>query len=124
MFSSPNSKRPVLRETEAVPILPPHFLPLALPTFRASESGFVLPENYNGEEFVHCTIEAKKKETTLSVVLCEDHEPVFLCLGRRTIMTQITKQLRSILKKNQTKTKHGRVSWLKPMHSGACFTVA
>lgn len=45
-----------------VPILPPRLLPLALPRLRASKSGSVLPEGYNGEEFVQG--EAKKKEAT------------------------------------------------------------
>lgn len=73
VFPSPKWERPVLRDAEVVPILP-----LALPRVGASKSGHVLPESYNGE-FVHCTIEAKKKETT-----CEDRESVFLCFCRRT----------------------------------------
>lgn len=50
-FSSPKFKRPLLREIVVVRILHPLLLPLALPRFRASKSGRVLPEGYNGEEF-------------------------------------------------------------------------
>lgn len=117
------------------PILPPHFLPLALPRFRISESGCILSENYNGKEFVHCSIIAKKKETSRVRITSQSSSvsqlgSIFKITKHENTTKQTEKKPKTPEKNtppppqnnNTPPTKHGSVSCLKPTHNGVCFT--